>query len=72
MNFQQMILNQVMGGMNPVEALQKAGMMNPQIATALNVLNGKTPQQIQTIAENMCRERGTTPQEVARSLGLIK
>lgn len=72
MNLQQMIINQVMGGMNPVEALQRTGMMNPQIATALNVLNGKSPQQINTIAENMCRERGTTPQEVARSLGLIK
>lgn len=70
MNFQQQIINQIMNGMNPVEALQKTGMINPQMATALNILNGKSPQQINAIAENMCRERGTTPQEVARSLGL--
>ena len=70
MNISQMIFNQIMGGIDPVQALQKTGIMNPQTATALNILNGKSPQQLQEIATNMCRERGTTPQAVAQSLGI--
>lgn len=70
MNLQQVLIRQIMGGMDPVTVLQRSGIMTPQVSAAINILNGKSPQQIQAIAENMCRERGTTPQEVARSLGL--
>lgn len=61
-----------MQGMNPVDVLQRSGIMTPQVNAAINILNGKTPQQMQAIAENMCRELGTTPQEVVRNLGINK
>lgn len=72
MNIPGLIINQVMQGIDPVTVLQRSGVMTPQVNAAINILNGKTPQQMQVIAENMCRERGITPQEVVRSLGLIK
>lgn len=72
MNIPGLIINQVMQGMNPVDVLRRSGVSSPQLTAAINILNGKTPQQMQAIAENMCRELGTTPQEVVRSLGLIK
>lgn len=72
MNIPGLIINQVMQGIDPVTVLQRSGIMTPHVNAAINILNGKTPQQMQAIAENMCRERGITPQEVVRSLGLIE
>ena len=54
-----------------MQMLQRMAAQNPQAAQAINMIHGKTPQQLQQIATNMARERGTTPQEIARSLGLM-
>ena len=58
-------------GGNAIQMLQRMASQNPQAAQAINLIQGKTPQQLQQIATNMARERGTTPQEIARSLGLM-
>lgn len=58
-------------GGNAMQMLQRMAAQNPQAAQAINMIKGKTPQQLQQIATNMARERGTTPQEIARSLGLM-
>ena len=50
--------------------LQQLASSNPQAAQALQLLSGKTPQQLQQIALNMARERGTTVEDVARQLGI--
>lgn len=66
----QMLFNQIMGGIDPMQALQRMGNVSPQAMTALNILQGKSSQQLQEIAMNMCKEQGTTPENVARSLGI--
>ena len=58
-------------GGNAIQMLQRMASQNPQAAQAINLIQGKTPQQLQQIATNMAKERGTTPQEIARSLGLM-
>lgn len=65
------LVNIARNGGNAIQMLQRMASQNPQAAQAINMIQGKTPQQLQQIATNMARERGTTPQEIARSLGLM-
>lgn len=43
---------------------------NPQAAQVLHMMQGKTPQQLRTMAENMARERGTSLEQVVSQLGI--
>ena len=65
------LANIARNGGNAMQMLQRMAVQNPQAAQAINMIQGKTPQQLQQIATNMARERGTTPQDSARSLGLM-
>ena len=65
-----MLLQAARTGGNPMQMLRQMAAQNPAAAQAMNIVNGKTPQQLQQIAMNMCRERGTTPEAIARQLGL--
>ena len=59
-----------MGGMSPMQYLQQRIGQNPQIAQAMNLIQGKTPEQLHQIADNMAKQRGTTVEEIARQYGL--
>ena len=65
------LANIARNGGNAIQMLQRMAAQNPQAAQAINMIQRKTPKQLQQIATNMARERGTTPQEIARSLGLM-
>ena len=65
------LANMARNGGNAMQMLQRMAAQNPQAAQAINMIQGKTPQQLQQIATNMAQEIGTTPQEIARSLGLM-
>ena len=65
------LANMARNGGNAMQMLQRMAAQNPQAARAINMIQGKTPQQLQQIATNMAQEIGTTPQEIARSLGLM-
>ncbi|MFR5024750.1 MAG: hypothetical protein ACLTC3_00405 [Evtepia gabavorous] len=43
---------------------------NPQVAQALKMIQGKNPQQLKTMAENMAKERGVSINDIARQLGI--
>ena len=64
------ILQAAQMGRNPQLLMQQLAQSNPQINQAMTMLQGKSPQEIRKIAENMCRERGTTPEQVMQMLGL--
>ena len=58
---------------NPMQMILQVAQMaanNPQAAQALQLIQGKTPQQLQRIATNMAQQMGTTPEAIAQSLGL--
>ena len=64
------LLNAARSGGNPMQLMQQMAMQDPRIAQAQQMMQGKSPQQLRTMAENMARERGTDLQSVARSLGI--
>lgn len=43
---------------------------NPRARQFLQMFQNKTPQEKEQMVRNMCKERGTTPEDLARSLGL--
>ena len=64
------LINAARSGGNPMQLMQQMGMKDPRIAQAQQMIQGKSPQQLRQMAENMARERGTTVQDVARGLGI--
>lgn len=64
------LLNAARNGGNPQMMMQQMAMQDPRVAQAVNMMQGKSPQQLRSMAENMARERGTDLQSVARSLGI--
>ena len=64
------ILQAVRMGRNPQMLMEQLARTNPQINQAMTMMQGKSPQEIRQMAENMCRERGTTPEQVMQMLGL--
>lgn len=69
-NPMQLILTAARNGGDVNRLMQQMAMSNPQMAQAARMIGGKSPQQLQQMALNMCRERGTTPEAVLRQLGL--
>ena len=64
------IIQAMQKGRNPQLLMQQMARTNPQINQAMTMMQGKSPQEIRQMAENMCRERGTTPEQVMQMLGL--
>lgn len=58
-------------GGNPVQALQQMAGSDPRIAAAYNMVQGKSPQQLRLMAENMAKERGVSLDSVMRQIGLM-
>lgn len=57
-------------GKTPEQALNVLAQQHPQVQQALKMLSGKSPAELEQIARNMAKERGTTIEDVARSLGV--
>ena len=64
------ILRHIQGGANPNALLGQMARSDPRAAQALKMLQGKSPDQLRTMAENMAKERGTSVEQIARSLGI--
>ena len=57
-------------GATPESVLNRLMQTDPRAAQIQRMTAGKSREEIYRMVCNMCQERGTTPQEVARSLGL--
>lgn len=57
-------------GRNPMALMQTMAQQNPQVAQALQVMQGKSPQQLRLMAQNMAHERGIDLNEMIRQLGI--
>lgn len=60
----------VRNGGNPMDMLGKMAGQNPQIAQAMRMMQGKTPQQLQKMAQNMASERGVDIGRLMQDLGI--
>ena len=56
------------GGGNAESILRQMAGNNPIVAQALKMVEGKTPEEINRIAANMAKERGTSVDEIKRQL----
>ena len=54
-----------------MQMMQQQAMKNPQVKNAMSMLQGKSTQELQQMAMNMCRERNTTPEQVLRQMGFM-
>ena len=57
-------------GKNPNAILQTMAMNNPHVRQVMQMMHGKTPEQLRQMANNMAAERGTTVEDIARQLGI--
>lgn len=57
-------------GKNPYAILEMLSQNDPQIAQVKKMVMGKSPAQLEQMARNMAKERGTTIEDIARSLGI--
>lgn len=57
-------------GGNPMAMIQQMAGQDPRMAQAMQIINGKTPAQLQEIATNMAKERGMTIEQVRQQLGI--
>ena len=64
------LMNAMRNGGNPMAIMQQMAAQNPQVAQAMKLMQGKTPQQLRQTAENMDKERGISVEEIARQLGI--
>lgn len=63
-------MNMVKAGNNPQALMNQMVQQNPQLKQALPLIQGKSPQQLETVFSNLCKQCGTTPEEVLRQFGM--
>ena len=63
------LISAMRNGGNPNAMMQQMIGSNPQLA---QIASGKTPQQLMKVAENMCRERGTSIDDVLKQFGISR
>lgn len=66
-----LLITAARNGGNPAAMIQQMARNNPQMAQAAQMIGGKTPAQLQQMALNMCKDRGTSPEAIMRELGLM-
>ena len=64
------IMSLLRAGQNPNAILRMMMQNNPEVQQVMQMFNGKTPQQLQMMAQNMAAERGTSIEDIARQLGI--
>lgn len=67
MNPMMMLIQAARGGGNPMEILSNMG-GNPMIAQGMKLIQGKSPEQLEQLARNMAKERGTTPEQIIEQI----
>lgn len=64
------LLNAARSGVNTNALFQQLAANNPQVQQIYRLMRNKSPAELEQLARNMARERGTTIEDVARGLGI--
>ena len=64
------IMQMMQGGQNPAAILDMMSGVSPQVRQLKDIMRGQSPAELEQMARNMARERGTTIEDIARSLGI--
>ena len=65
-----LVMQAMKRGATPAQFVAQMAAQNPVIAQVQSVIRGKTPEQLNATLNEMCRQQGTTPEALARQLGL--
>lgn len=57
-------------GKNPIDFLTQMSGGNPMMMQWLNMVRGKSPAELQKIAQNMAAQRGMSADDIAHQMGL--
>lgn len=66
MNPMQMMIQAAMQGVSPAQFLAQQAAQNPQMRQLYQMVNGKSPDELRQMADNMLRQRGTSYDQVAQ------
>ena len=64
------MIQAAMSGASAMQFLQQMAGQNPMVSQAMSLIQGRNTEQLQQIAGNMARQRGTSIEEIARQYGL--
>lgn len=67
-----MLLNIARSGGNPMAAMQQMAQSNPQMRQAVQMMQGKSPAELQQMAQNIAKERGIDLNDFLRQMGITK
>lgn len=66
----QLLANAINARQNPMALMQQMAAGDPRVAQVVEMIKGKSPQQLQQIATNMAQERGISINDLMRQLGI--
>lgn len=64
------LLQMMRGSANPMETLMGMAQTNPQLGQVLQMVNGKTPAEMQRMVYDTAKQRGIDVNQLARQLGI--
>lgn len=64
------ILQMVQRGGNPQQIIMQAARQNPVLQQAMQMVNGKSPQQIRDMAYQIAAQRGVNLEQFAQQMGI--
>ena len=65
------VVSAAKNGGNPMQLICQMAGRDPQIRQFFNMVQGKNSAQLEQLARNMARERGTTIENIAQQLGIM-
>ena len=66
------LINTMRGGGDPTALVNQLIQNHPQRDQLRQIIGGKTPEQLMQTAENMCRERGVSVDDILRRYGITR
>lgn len=64
------LIQMLQKGGNPQQLIMQASQHNPALRQAMQMVNGRTPEQVRDMAYKMAHERGVDLNQLARTLGI--
>jgi hypothetical protein len=64
------IMNALQQGVNPNQIAMQLAQNNPSVRQAMQLVNGKTPEQVRDMAFQMAKQRGVDLYQLARNMGI--
>lgn len=64
------LINMLMRSKNPYSLLQQLSQNNPKLQRVMEILNGKSPKELEQFVRNTAQTQGVNLKELAQKIGL--